>query len=127
MVAVGDAIAAACDEFERDDPAAFSYRGSNLRYAAERALFGRLANKQPLRQAFLGDDAVYVDVDSAVEAAVARRLVPSERVRTTRTRSRVRIAAGDLVWRLRRSVPIELPAQRGGVWFLIDHAKFLRF
>jgi hypothetical protein len=117
MTAVGDAITRACGELEPD---AFHYRGADLRYAAERALFVRLANNAGLAAALSGGGTP--SMDSPLEAAVARHLLGTD-VSSQRLPSRARTAAG----KLRRPAPLELPDLRGGTWFLVDHAKFLRF
>jgi hypothetical protein len=126
MVAVGEAVGVVCEGIERDDAAAFRYRDSDLRYAVERALFGRLANNESLKRAYSAGSGT-VDVTTGLEAAVARSVASSAEVRVGPQRSRARIAAGDAVARVRKPAPIELPPERGGVWFLVDHAKFLRF
>src|SRR4051812_20974390 len=126
MVAVGDVIADVCERIEHEDATGFAYRGSNLRYAAERALFGRLSNNESLRRAHAGG-AEAVSVGSALEAAVATELVTRAEIVVAPRRSAARVVAGDVAWRVRHRSRLELPEQRGGVWFLIDHAKFLRF
>jgi glycosyltransferase involved in cell wall biosynthesis len=124
MAAVGDAVTAECESIERGDPRAFVYRGTNLRFAAERALYIRLANNRALAGALRSRGAPVMD--SPLEAAVARRMLGRD-VDARRMPSRARIAAAGVRARLRRPLPLEVPPTRGGCWFLVNHEKFLRF
>jgi hypothetical protein len=102
----------------------FAWRGADLRFAAARSLWVSASNDAALQAAHAqGGGAV---AGSALEAELARRLLGDAKVRAP---GRLRRARAALLTdrQLRREAPSPSPAggPRGGVWFALDHAKFL--
>jgi len=114
-----DAVSAAYPD------SAFRYRGADLRAAVERATFVSLSNDAALAAAYAADGTVAAA--TPFDAHVAARVVGQIAVDGP---GRIHRARLQLSARRRRPNPPVRAATMadwptGGVWFLLDHAKFL--